>query len=118
MQLLLRHGLLLMQRSQSKHAGRTVALSARDKATAAAQCSASIAKLDMQQLAGLAKELVVSSGVQQQPNSHPFTLRRLWVFHSWLLQHQLLDGKGLTGVLTQQQRQQGEKEVAVHRDAL
>jgi hypothetical protein len=34
------------------------------------------------------------------------------VFHSWLLQHQLLDGQGLTGVLTQQQLQQGEQEAA------
>jgi hypothetical protein len=29
------------------------------------------------------------------------------VFHSWLVQHQLLDGEGLAGVLTQQQLLQG-----------
>jgi hypothetical protein len=107
-----------MQEPQSKRAGRTVALSAAEKANTAAQCSMSVAKLDMQQLAWAAKVLVVSSGVRQQPSSHPSNLRRLWVFHSWLLQHQLLDGKGLTGVLTRQQLQQGEKEAAVFGDAL
>jgi hypothetical protein len=46
------------------------------------------------------------------------------VFHSWLLQHQMLDGKGLTGVLTEQQLQQGKQEAAQYglgldtRDAL
>jgi hypothetical protein len=50
--------------------------------------------------------------------SHPYNLRQLWAFHSWLVQHQLLDGKGLTGVLTRQQLQQGEKEAAVYGDAV
>jgi hypothetical protein len=118
MQLLLQHGLLLMQRSQSKHTGRTVALSAADMARVASLCCVSVAKLDMQQLAGVAKELVVSSGVGQQPNGHPASLRRLWVFHCWSLQHQLLDGKGLAGVLTQQQLQQGEKEATMYGDAV
>jgi hypothetical protein len=116
MQLLLQHGLLLLQRPQSKHTWCTVALSAAEKAFTAAMCSASIVKLDMQQLAGLAKELVVSSGVRQEPNSHPASLRKLWVFHSWL--HQLLDGKGLTGVLIQQQLQRWQKEALVYGDGL
>lgn len=34
------------------------------------------------------------------------------MFHSWLLQHQLLDGKGLTGILTEQQLQRGKQDTA------
>jgi hypothetical protein len=49
---------------------------------------------------------VVGSGVGQLPATHPGSLSKLWVFHSWLLQQQLLDGQGLTRLLTQQ-RQHG-----------
>jgi hypothetical protein len=40
----------------------------------------------------------------------------LWVFHSWLFEHQILDGKGLAGLVTQQQLQQGAKEAAAWGD--
>lgn len=79
-----------------------------------ASCCYAIAQLNMVQLAEAAKCLVVNSRVGAQQRSHPAELRRLWVLHSWLLQHQLLDGKGLTGVLTQQQLQQGAREAASH----
>jgi hypothetical protein len=36
----------------------------------------------------------------------------LWVFHSWLLQHQLLDGQGLAGLVAQEQLQQGQQGAA------
>jgi hypothetical protein len=58
------------------------------------------------------RNLVVGSSIWQGSRTHPSNLRRLWVFHSWLLKHQLLDGKGLAGLVTQQQLQQGAKEAA------
>lgn len=61
----------------------------------------------MPQLAGSMRELIAESGIKQRPKTHPSNLTKLWMFHSWLLQHQLLDGKGLTGVLTQQQLRDG-----------
>jgi hypothetical protein len=59
-----------------------------------------------------ARTLVASGKVNQQRRMHPGSLRRLWVFHSWLLEHQLLDGRGLAGLVTQQQLQQGAKQAA------
>lgn len=113
---LLQHGLQLLQQQQqqpgkvARTSLRRKQLSAADKASLATLCSTSIAKLDMQQLAGLVRDLVASSGIRQQPNSHPSNLRRIWVVHSWLLEKQLLDGKGLAGLVTEQQLQQGQKE--------
>ena len=95
-----------------KHVQRSKALAAPDKASLAGLCSISVVQLDMQQLAGLAKALVVASGVSALHDTHPSNLRRLWLFHSWLLQHQLLDGRGLAKVLTQDQLQVGQRESA------
>jgi hypothetical protein len=81
---------------------------------AVAACCFAVAQLNMLQLADSAKSLVVSIANARQQLAHPAELRRLWVFHTWLLQHQLLDGKGLTGVLTKQQLQQGAREAASH----
>jgi hypothetical protein len=58
------------------------------------------------------RDLIVESGISKRPDTHPSNTSKLWVLHSWLLQHQLLDGKGLAGVLTQQQLQQGAQGVA------
>jgi len=112
LQQLLQKGQQLLQ--PGKKVGCIKPLSPADKVRLAAICSWSIALLDMQELAGTARALVASSGILKQPRTHPSNLRRLWMFHSWLLQHQLLDGKGLTGLLTEQQLQQGEKEAAVY----
>lgn len=89
-----------------------------DRGTIASRLPFAVVPLDMQQLAPQARQLVASSGKRQLPQAHPADLRRLWVFHSWLLQHQLLDGRGLTGLLTQQQLQQGQQEAALHPDFL
>jgi len=113
---LLQQGQQLLQLQPGDRVGRLRSLSPADKASLAALSSLSIAQLDMQELAGAARVLVASSEIGKQPRTHPSNLRRLWVFHSWLLQHQLLDGKGLTGLLTEQQLQQGEKEAAVYGD--
>jgi hypothetical protein len=78
----------------------------------AAMCSLSVMQLIMRVLAGQACKLVVDSIIKQHGRTHPSNLRRLWVFHSWLLEHQLLDGKGLAGLVTEQQLQQGAKEAA------
>jgi len=114
LQQLLQQGQRLLQLQPGGMAGRLRSLSPADKAKLAALCSRSIAQLDMQELAGATRALVTSSGIGTQPSTHPSNLRRLWVFHGWLLQHQLLDGKGLTGLLAEQQLQQGEKEAAVY----
>jgi hypothetical protein len=80
-----------------------------DKDGLAAYCASAVARLDLQSLAGTAVELVSRSGIGQRSNTHPGNLSKLWLFHSWLLQLQLLDGKGLSGLLTKQQLQQGAK---------
>jgi len=116
LQQLLQQGLQLLQLQPGERVGRLRPLSPADKASLAALCSLSIAQLDMRELAGAAKALVASSGIGKQARTHPSNLWRLRVFHSWLLQHQLLDGQGLTGLLTEQQLQQGEKESAVFGD--
>jgi hypothetical protein len=111
MQACLQRGLQLLSPVRQQHANRQGGSSRPpsngDRDDLAATCASAIARLDMQPLAGKAVELVLRSGVGQRPNTHPSNLSRLWVFHSWLLQHQLLDGKGLTGVVSQQQLQRG-----------
>jgi hypothetical protein len=116
MQACLQRGLQLLSPVRQQHANRQGGSSRPpsngDRDDLAATCASAIARLDMQPLAGKAVELVLRSGVGQRPNTHPSNLSRLWVFHSWLLQHQLLDGKGLTGVVSQQQLQRGGAEDA------
>uniref|UniRef100_A0A383WIE2 FAST kinase leucine-rich domain-containing protein n=1 Tax=Tetradesmus obliquus TaxID=3088 RepID=A0A383WIE2_TETOB len=91
----------------------------------AAQVGYAVAALDMRQLAGDVRELVVSSGVAEEhdmDSSFAFdagygsphsssglagSLGMLWEVHAWLLQHQLLDGQGLAGLLSQQQLEEG-----------
>ena len=114
MQACLQRGLqLLGQQQQSKKQGRSSRpLLAAEGDKLAAICCLSVTRLDIQLLAGPAYELVFRSGIGRQPNTNLGNLKRLWVFHSWLLQHQLLDGQGLTGLLTQQQLQRGAREAA------
>jgi hypothetical protein len=114
MQLLLKRAMqfLQQQQQQGRRGGRSPAQFKVDMNALAALCSIAVAKLDMQQLAGAAKQLVVASGVGSMSQAQPAILRWLWVFHCWLMQHQLSDGKGLTGVLTQQQLQLGEQKAA------
>jgi hypothetical protein len=85
----------------------------------AAQVSYAVAALDLQQLADDVRELVIISGVAQQhdtdagydvlPTSNCIAgqLGMLWEVHAWLVQHRLLDGQGLAGLLSQQQLEQG-----------
>uniref|UniRef100_A0A383V400 FAST kinase leucine-rich domain-containing protein n=1 Tax=Tetradesmus obliquus TaxID=3088 RepID=A0A383V400_TETOB len=95
----------------------------------AAQVGCAVAALDMQQLAGDVRELVASSGVARQrdaaashdsdagvlhaSNVNAGLLGMLWDTHPWLLQHQLLDGQGLAGLLSQQQLEAGRAAAAV-----
>jgi hypothetical protein len=106
MSLLLQRSQQLLQRSRGSH---TRPLSAADRDSLAALCCISVAQLDMRGLAGAVRNIVASSGIGQQDRTHPSNTRRLWLFHSWLLEHQLLDGKGLAGLVTKQQLQQGAK---------
>jgi hypothetical protein len=110
--LLQRASVLLQQTGKARSGSRVLSLA--DKTGLAAFVAASITQLNMQQLAGPARDLVASSGVGQQANTHPSNLRRLWVFHAWLLQQKLLDGRGLTRLVTEQQLRQEQQEAAVY----
>jgi hypothetical protein len=115
--LLLQQASVLLQQQQqqpSRARSGSRVLSAADRASLAAMLAASTAQLDMQQLAGPARDLVASSEVGQQANTHKSNVWRLWQFHAWLLQHQLLDGRGLTGLVTEQQLRQGQQDAAVY----
>jgi hypothetical protein len=107
---------LLLQRAEQmlqpskRNSGRP--LSESNRASIASMCCVLVVLLDMRGLAGAPHTLVADSNIKQDRHSHPSNLRRLWVFHSWLLEHQLLDGKGLAGLVTQQQLQQGAKQAA------
>ncbi|KAF6263979.1 hypothetical protein COO60DRAFT_266345 [Scenedesmus sp. NREL 46B-D3] len=57
-----------------------------------------IAVLDMQQLAGDVRELVASSRVTPKSRLGSADAGMLWEVHAWLVQHQLLDGRGLAGL--------------------
>jgi hypothetical protein len=107
MGLLLQRGQELLQPSRGS---RSRPLSEPDKASLVTMCCVSVALLDMRGLAGAARNLAALGNIKQHRNAHPAGLRRLWVFHCWLLQHQLLDGKGLAGLVSEQQLQQGAKE--------
>ena len=109
MELLLQRAQQLLQPSRSKGSRSQVEA---DKASLIAQLSISVVLLDMRRYAGAARKLVADFNFVEQSGTHPSNLRRLWLFHSWLLEHQLLDGKGLAGLVTKQQLQQGAKEAA------
>jgi hypothetical protein len=112
--LLQRASVLLLQQQTGRPRSSSRVLSAGDNADLAAMLSFCVAQLDMQQLAGPARDLVASNGVGRHAKTRPSNLRRLWLLHSWLLQHKLLDGRGLTGLLTEQQLVQGQQEAAVY----
>lgn len=58
---------------------------------------AAIVMLDMRQLAGLARLLLARSTYFNRSTYPRDSLRRLWVFHSWLVEHKLAGKKGLEG---------------------
>jgi hypothetical protein len=66
-----------------------------------------VAALDMQQLAGGVRALVASSRLEPSSKLTQANAGMLWDVHAWLVQHQLLDGQGLAGLLSQQQLEQG-----------
>jgi hypothetical protein len=82
-------------------------MSPRDVDSMVTLCALHIAEINMPQLAGPMRDLIVGSGISKRQDTHQANTGKLWVFHSWLLQHNLLDGKGLAGVLTQQQLRVG-----------
>lgn len=92
---------LMQQQPPSKAPSGSRAVSAADRHSLVTVLAASIEHLDMQQLAGVARNLVTGSGVGGQASTNPSNVQRLWLFRAWLLQHQLLDGRGLTGLVTE-----------------
>jgi hypothetical protein len=74
-----------------------------------------VALLDRQQLASDVKSLVANCGVTAGTQLLPADASMLWDVHAWLVQHQLLDGQGLVGLLSQQQLEQGRTAAESHR---
>lgn len=107
MQQVLSQGQILLLQQYSVQDGRHIPKTDRDRASVGVLCGLAVARLDLQQLVGTAHALVVNSRVASSPRLPPSNLHRLWVLHNWLLQHELLDGRGLGGVLSEQQLQQG-----------
>jgi hypothetical protein len=102
MQLMLsvvQHSQLLLQRRGKRNTRSFIAMTA--------VVADAVAALNMQQLAGGVKDIIASSGVTTGSSLQPIDAGMLWDVHSWLVQHQLLDGQGLAGLLSQQQLEQG-----------
>jgi hypothetical protein len=109
MQKLLRRSSQLLQPDPQSSRRR---LSPADADSMAAMCIWSVSKLDMPQLVPAAVEVVKSSGIGRRPETHPANLSKLWEAHAWLLQHGVCNGKGLQGVVNQQQLLLGQKRAA------
>jgi hypothetical protein len=81
----------------------------------AAVVANAVAVLDMQQLASDVEALMIKSGVTTGTQLLPGAAGMFWEVHAWLVQHQLLDGQGLAGLLSQQQLEQGKAAAAAYR---
>jgi hypothetical protein len=102
---------LLSSRKSSSNHGRQMLAGNSLTMSTPAYLGWAVAVLDIQQLAGDVRGLVVN-GVKQSRKMTSDDARMLWVLHNWLVQQQLLDGKGLTGVLSEQQLIMGEQAMA------
>jgi hypothetical protein len=69
----------------------------------------------MRQLAADAVALVAGCGIVQQSKVNEVDAGMLWDVHAWLVQHQLLDGQGLAGLLTEQQLAKGKAAAEAYR---
>uniref|UniRef100_A0A383V2M9 FAST kinase leucine-rich domain-containing protein n=1 Tax=Tetradesmus obliquus TaxID=3088 RepID=A0A383V2M9_TETOB len=100
--------LALLQRSkQHQQQQGKRGLSVKGRTDVAAAVGYAVAALDMRQLAGHVRELAANSGITRDSTVKRGNLNQLWEVHAWLLQHQLLDGQGLAGLLSQQQLEAG-----------
>eukprot|EP00878_Enallax_costatus_P011098 GHUV01011591.1.p1 GENE.GHUV01011591.1~~GHUV01011591.1.p1 ORF type:complete len:406 (+),score=121.09 GHUV01011591.1:644-1861(+) len=98
---LMHQGKQLMQHDkQLEH----VTPSSEERANLAATLSWAAAVLNLPELSGDVKALLVSSGIRhmQEPLS-PAVARMLWRLHTWLLHEHLMGGHGLSRLLTDQQ---------------
>uniref|UniRef100_A0A383W394 Uncharacterized protein n=1 Tax=Tetradesmus obliquus TaxID=3088 RepID=A0A383W394_TETOB len=98
-QAVLRSDGLLYQHSRGNLSARNIA----DNAGLVAVVSHAVAALDMQHLAGNVRALVASCQVAGDASCSPGNLGMLHEVHSWMVQQQLLDGRGLKGLLSEQQ---------------
>jgi hypothetical protein len=89
-------------------------LPASGKLGVAAVVGYAVASLDMQQMAGDVRELVASTCVAHSHFIKPPDAGLLWEAHAWMVQHQLLDGQGLAGLLCEQQLATGKTESEAH----
>jgi hypothetical protein len=95
----------LKRRPLQRHPGKLQATSGSVGLAAVVACA--VAVLEMQQLAGDARSLVASIWVAPNQRILPADAGVLWEVHAWLVQHQLLDGQGLAGLLSEQQLAEG-----------
>jgi hypothetical protein len=98
----------IAQRSKhlmTQQSGRPLRESQRVILAAVVGCAAAV--LDMQPLARDVWALVADAGVKHDSKLKPIDASMLWEVHAWLVQHQLLDGQGLAGLLTEQQLAEG-----------
>ncbi|KAF6263978.1 hypothetical protein COO60DRAFT_1663389 [Scenedesmus sp. NREL 46B-D3] len=78
---------------------------------AAQQC---VRQLLQGKLAGDARALVASSRVAQDSRLNRGDASMLWEVHAWLVLHQLLDGQGLAGLLSEQLLAEGKAASAAY----
>jgi hypothetical protein len=93
----------VVQRSKQLLQEQKQRMSVSQRVSTAAAVSKSVAVLDMRQLAGDVRNLVAVSRVATDGCANSGILAELWEAHAWLVQHQLLDGQGLAGLVTEQQ---------------
>jgi hypothetical protein len=106
----IQHSKQLLQRQRAK--GQLHHLDRARLVGLAADVSSAVSSLGLQQLAGEARELVASSGVSPDVKLSAVALGMLLELHAWLVQHQLLDGQVLAGMLSDQQLAEGQAAAA------
>jgi hypothetical protein len=93
----------VVQRSKQLLQEQKQRISVAQRARTAAVVSKSVSVLDKRQLAGDVRDLVAVGKVAADEGASSGNLAKLWEAHAWLVQHQLLDGQGLAGLVTGQQ---------------
>jgi hypothetical protein len=91
---------LVLQQSRAKH-------KSYEGLGLAAVVGHAVAVLDMQRMAGDVMELVASTRVKHSTFIRPADAALFREVHAWMLQHQLLDGQDLAGLLSEQQLASG-----------
>jgi hypothetical protein len=102
---------MVVQRSNRllQHSGGQHLLYGTSPTALAASVGNAVAALDMQQLTGDVRALVLRSRLNPDSQLRKVDAGMLWEVHSWMVKHQLLDRQGLAGagLLSEQQLEEG-----------